>query len=272
MACIKIVFILLVAAFSAATATTCGDPAIKASRIIGGKEARPGSWPWQILLLRNKFGMCGGTLIHPEWVITAAHCIYREKDSPEKFTVRVGEHYNGRKEGFEVDIAVERMILHPDYSKKLHNNDIALLKLSRPAQLNSHVHPACLSSGDPPIGAQCYITGWGKIFRRGFMYPKLQQGRLPVVSNEDCAARNSKNLHIQITDAMLCAGKKTGSWGKVSGCHGDSGGPFVCKNGGRWELQGVVSWGSPDCDILKAYQVFARVSHFKAWIEEQIKM
>jgi len=267
-----LLFALLITIVASEATAHCGNPAIKASRIIGGKEARPGSWPWQILLLRHRFGMCGGTLIHPEWVITAAHCVFKEKDFPKKFTARVGEHYNGRKEGFEVDIPVEKIILHPDYSKSLHNNDIALLKLSQPAQLNSHVHPACLPSGEIPVGSQCYITGWGKIFQRGFMYPKLQQGRLPVVSKENCAARNTKNLHIQITDAMLCAGKKAGSWGKVSGCHGDSGGPFVCKNGDRWELQGVVSWGSPQCDILKAYQVFARVNHFKAWIEEQMEI
>ncbi len=69
---------------------------------------------------------------------------------------------------------------------------------------------------------------------------------------------------------MLCAGH--GGKTRVSWCYGDNGGPFVCQTGadGRWILQGTSSWGSPRCDATKAYSVFARVSQFRSWIDQQM--
>ena len=64
---------------------------------------------------------------------------------------------------------------------------------------------------------------------------------------------------------MICAGY--GGSSRLSGCHGDSGGPFVCNIGGKWELHGAVSWGSGTCDSKKSYTVFARVSEFRNWID-----
>ena len=75
---------------------------------------------------------------------------------------------------------------------------------------------------------------------------------------------------LQITDNMVCAGH--GGKTLVSGCHGDSGGPFVCQTGaqGQWVLQGAVSWGSGRCDATQGYSVFARVSQFRSWIDQQM--
>ena len=91
----------------------------------------------------------------------------------------------------------------------------------------------------------------------------LQQGRIPVVSKAACYAKNRHEIPIPITDAMICAGR---GW-KISGCHGDSGGPFVCRIGGRWELHGAVSHGSGECKASSTYTVFSRVNHFKDWIQ-----
>ena len=77
-------------------------------------------------------------------------------------------------------------------------------------------------------------------------------------------------IFFQITDNMVCAGH--GGATSVSGCHGDSGGPFVCRTGanGNWELHGAVSWGSGRCDATQGYTVFARVAKFRSWIDQQL--
>lgn len=112
-----------------------------------------------------------------------------------------------------------------------------------------------------------YITllGWGQIKHPGDMVSILQQGMLPVVTNKKCYEKNKHLIGVPITDAMICGGDDNS---KTSGCHGDSGGPYVCRINGKWELHGVVSHGSGDCDAKKSYTVFARVNHFKDWIQE----
>ena len=105
----------------------------------------------------------------------------------------------------------------------------------------------------------------------------LQQAEMPIVSNRACAAKlesspNGQNATIHhVTEKMLCAGDAGRT--KTNGCYGDSGGPFVCNNhrSERWVLQGVVSWGDPDCSSSNHYTVFTRVSEFTDWIYKQME-
>ena len=66
----------------------CGNPAIQGIRVIAGKTAVRGSWPWQILLSFNNFPMCGGSLISPNWVVTAAHCVSGNEWRATEFSIR----------------------------------------------------------------------------------------------------------------------------------------------------------------------------------------
>ena len=75
---------------------------------------------------------------------------------------------------------------------------------------------------------------------------------------------------LKITPQMICAGVKGTN---LSGCHGDSGGPYVCQaSNGKWFLQGAVSWGSPRCSAAERYTVFARVAKFRNWINQYVRV
>ncbi|XP_074633753.1 zinc metalloproteinase nas-15-like [Acropora palmata] len=239
---------------------SCGISPVNYGRVMHGANARPGSWPWQVAV-RSGRGFCGGSLISPEWIVTAAHCI--SSTNPSSYSLTLGDHNHNSNEGTEQTIRASRVIKHPQYRGS--NNDIALLKLSRPARINDRVSPACLPEANyiVPPGTTCYITGWGKTHNQNS--PSiLQQAKITPVSEADCKKKNG-----YITKAMVCAGVK-GT--KLGGCYGDSGGPFVCRNsaGGPWVLHGAVSWGSRSCDATVKYTVFARVSVFREWIDKYI--
>jgi len=248
---------------------SCGRPQVPMARVIAGKNAARGSWPWQILMIKNGRPGCGGSLINAKWVVTAAHCVDRSENYPSRFKVRVGEHDRNVKEGSEVEHQVERVVKHPRYSRYTLDSDIALFKLEKPVQFNKYVQPVCLPSVDPQPGTECYITGWGKIRHPGSMHSYLQQAMLPVVSNKVCHAKNYPSIRIKVTETMVCGGD--GGKSRKGGCHGDSGGPFVCKVGDQWELHGDVSHGSARCRSTDSYSVFARTYFFKSWINEMIQ-
>ncbi|XP_067035066.1 uncharacterized protein [Acropora muricata] len=264
-------------AFSPVTTSAPGPPApvtcgvSPMTRVIGGVDAKPGNWPWQIALLRGGRFICGGSLIAPDWIVTAAHCV-ASSQPPCSYSIRVGDHNRQLNEGTEETVQGKEIISHPEYNKpSLINNDIALIRLVRPVKLGPRVGTVCLpAQGESvPVSATCYITGWGKIKHPGSAHNILQQAKLPPVSNEVCArklAQSPGGDRLNITDKMICAGIEGEP---LSGCHGDSGGPYVCQSSsGNWFLQGAVSWGSPRCAASERYSVFARVAQFRNWIRQ----
>jgi len=248
----------------------CGVKNVFGSRVIGGIDAQKGAWPWQVLIRLGGSTHCGGSLINPFWVVTAAHCVYHKEALINYFKVITGEHDFNVKEGTETSIGLSKIIVHKDYSPSTLDYDIALLKLNRPAPFGKYVATVCLPEyNDPiPVGTMCTITGWGKVSSKGRMHHKLQQAQMPIISNSKCYNLNTNDTNIKVTDRMVCAGY--GPNNIISGCHGDSGGPLVCysRESNQWFLQGAVSWGSSTCDTKKAYTVFARVSYLRKWIDE----
>jgi uncharacterized repeat protein (TIGR01451 family) len=242
--------------------------------IIGGIEAPVGAWPWQVALLRAGISdgyaaqFCGGSLIAPDWVMTAAHCPEFTQSIGEEIDVVVGRHTLSSDEGQR--IPVDRIIIHPNYDP-LHFspfNDIALLHLVQPAALSTEINlislisPAHLNLTAPNILAM--VTGWGDTSNGFGFYPdELHQVSVPLVSNATCAAAYSD--FGSILDSMICAGFFEG--GKDS-CSGDSGGPLIVPDGqGGWKQAGIVSAGF-ECAQPQFYGTYTRVSSFYDWFSE----
>ncbi|XP_019614809.1 PREDICTED: chymotrypsinogen A-like [Branchiostoma belcheri] len=247
----------------------CGVPAIQptlpVARIVGGYAALPGSWPWQVYLLRFGSFRCGGNLIHPLWVLTAAHCV-DTSPSPSNYIVILGKYRKYSTDSTEQRLQVSKVIVHSGYSRNPTNKDLALLKLAQPATLNQYVWPVCLASGpgaDPPAGTHCVSTGWGSTKGTGNDFV-LKQASFPLVSNERCD--DSSIYAGQVTEFMICAGYYDA--GGHGTCSGDSGGPLVCSTGGKWTLHGVTSWGATDCASPGHPGVYARVSAMRGWIDQ----
>uniref|UniRef100_H2PY97 Chymotrypsin like elastase 3A n=1 Tax=Pan troglodytes TaxID=9598 RepID=H2PY97_PANTR len=254
-----------------AVASGYGRPSSRpSSRVVNGEDAVPYSWPWQVSLQYENSGSfyhtCGGSLIAPDWVVTAGHCISRDLT----YQVVLGEYNLDVKEGPEqvIPINSEELFVHPLWNRSCVacGNDIALIKLSRSAQLGDAVQLASL----PPAGdilpnkTPCYITGWGRLYTNGPLPDKLQQARLPVVDYKHCSRWNWGSA---VKETMVCAGGYL-----RSGCNGDSGGPLNCPTeDGGWQVHGVTSFVSGfGCNFIWKPTVFTRVSAFIDWIEETI--
>uniref|UniRef100_A0A3Q3XJ31 Peptidase S1 domain-containing protein n=1 Tax=Mola mola TaxID=94237 RepID=A0A3Q3XJ31_MOLML len=244
--------------------SVCGRPALN-TRIVGGEVAPEGSWPWQASVHRFRSHSCGGTLINNEWVLSAAHCF--QSISPSILDVYLGRQSQEGSNPNEVSRKVSQIINHPDYDSRTIDNDIALLKLSSPVSFTNYILPACLAAPDSTFhnGTDSWVTGWGTI-GSGVPLPSpenLMEVEVPIIGNRQCNCDYGVG---RITDNMICAGVRTG--GKDS-CQGDSGGPLVMKQGDRWVQGGIVSFGE-GCAKPDFPGVYARVSQYKSWINNQI--
>ncbi|XP_042227885.1 chymotrypsin-like protease CTRL-1 [Homarus americanus] len=151
---------------------------------------------------------------------------------------------------------------YDDY-KKL--NDIALVKLSSPANFTLKVSPACLGlDGDVQVGDKVVVAGWGKLTNEGDEFPKtLMKVDLEVVDPMIC--KESYNGTIEINDNMMCSFAS----GKDS-CVGDSGGPLLVEVGlGQWVAVGVVSFGAGCAQEYPG--IYTRVSKYHNWINEIVQ-
>ncbi len=241
---------------------------VQSTNIVGGQPAEQGKWGWQVLVRPGNY-LCGGSLIAPEWVLTAAHCLHDNKgDLLPATTLQVilGETYRGKLEGTEQLLTVAEVFAHPQYNEWSNENDIALLHLATPAVLNAAVAVVpLLTNAEATLlaeGQMATVTGWGTTTEGGNSSNTLMEVSLPIVANDEC----NRSYGI-ITDNMLCAGLAEGG---VDSCQGDSGGPLVVADeAGSWYLAGVVSFGY-GCARADYYGVYTRVSQYVEWIQQTI--
>ncbi|XP_003801493.1 kallikrein-1 [Otolemur garnettii] len=237
------------------------------SRIVGGQECERHSQPWQVALYHFSNPQCGGILVYPQWVLTAAHCI---TDS-NNYQLWLGRHDLFEDEDTAQFIHVSESFPHPQFNMSLlqnhtitkdedYSHDIMLLRLKEPARMTEAVQTLPLPTQEPEEGSICLASGWGSIEPENFTYPdELQCVDLKILPNDVCV-----KAHIsKVTDCMLCAGHLEG--GKDT-CQGDSGGPLVCSG----VLQGITSWGYIPCGSPNKPGVFTKVLKYIDWIEKTI--
>ena len=237
--------------------------------IVGGEQAEQGEWGWQVLVRANS-SLCGGSLVAPDWVLTAAHCLFTNSGdaiAADAIRVTVGETYRNVVEGTEQTLGVDARFVHEAYEQWHNANDIALLHLAVPAELNNAVAIVPLLTDArrelASEGKLATVTGWGTTTEGGYPAENLMKVSVPIVSNAVC--NDSYGI---ISDNMICGGYAEG--GKDS-CQGDSGGPLVVPDGdSNWYLAGVVSFGY-GCARANYYGVYTRVSSYVDWVQSTMR-
>ncbi|ODM93294.1 Trypsin-2 [Orchesella cincta] len=219
------------------------------TKIVNGEPVPIEELPWTVALLRrNWLGLvndrpyCGGSLINNQYILTASHCV----DGMSARGIVVSLHdedvtSNSETASGSQRIDVDKIIMHPQYSRRTIDNDIALLKLAKPVTLDNVIIPVCLPANNDHSFENFTATaaGWGATKESGSTSNILRKVDVPVISNEVCNTQTKYKG--KITDNMLCAGYV--EQGGSDSCQGDSGGPLTIMNGERITLIGVVSWG-----------------------------
>ncbi|KAJ7995971.1 hypothetical protein DPEC_G00232230 [Dallia pectoralis] len=238
-------------------------------RIIGGAVANLGDWPWQVSLHFRERHTCGGTLVAPDFVVTAAHC-FPSTDStstvPSNWRVYPG---TVSQLNLPPPAMVQTIIIHESYDRSTNSYDIALLKLTQSVVFSKSIQPVCLPAYDKtfPPGTSCWTSGFGTTMEGAASgSTSLMAVSVDIIDTRVC--NRTAVYNGQVTKNMLCAGNMLG--GKDS-CQGDSGGPLVCKDSDQlWYLTGVTSWGT-GCGRLNRPGVYSNVSSLLPWVYSKMQ-
>ncbi|XP_040852288.1 neutrophil elastase-like [Ochotona curzoniae] len=220
-----------------------------ASEIVGGRSARPHAWPFMVSLQRRGGHFCGATLIAPNFVLSAAHCM--NGVNFRSVQVVLGAHNLKRRERTRQTFAIQR-VFENGFDPIFLLNDIVVLQLNGSATINKNVQVARLPAQGDGVGngARCLVIGWGRLGTHRRLSRVLQQLNVTVVTSL-CRSSNVCTL-VRRRQAGIC--------------FGDSGGPLIC-NG---LVQGVDSFVRGGCASGVYPDGFAPVAQFSDWVNSII--
>eukprot|EP00002_Diphylleia_rotans_P037250 TRINITY_DN8301_c0_g1_i1.p1 TRINITY_DN8301_c0_g1~~TRINITY_DN8301_c0_g1_i1.p1 ORF type:complete len:601 (+),score=89.26 TRINITY_DN8301_c0_g1_i1:81-1883(+) len=237
-------------------------------RIVGGVEVVPFEYPWLVGLIQETKDsdysgqFCGGTLIAPNWVLTAGHCVCPIRVS---LTIRVilkRHRLSKPTEGGETH-SVDRIICHPNYNDETLDYDVALLRLKTRSSVDPVVMISNTTIGYEASPTMLTVAGWGKLNYNQYA-DTMHKVQVPIILHDTCSRLYLDGFgRSYVTQRMICAGYLEG---KKDACQGDSGGPlFHVSSSNQITLVGVVSWGD-GCAERNKPGVYSRVSYLRPWI------
>jgi len=245
-------------------------------------ESQFGEWPHMCAVLHDKklesgdsanLYKCGGSLIAPGVILTAAHCVKDFKPYPEQVKVRCGEwDTQHQTEPYaHQDRLGAHIEIHPQFDGRNLANDFALIFLTEEFNLDFHIDTVCLPQPDESYEYnKCFATGWGKdkFGAEGDYQVVLKEVDLDVVNNVDCQKSLQGTIlgkRFKLDESFMCALGKDGK----DTCKGDGGSPLVCprkSDPSRFDQAGIVAWGI-GCSNDDVPGVYASVAKGACWID-----
>lgn len=223
--------------------------------IVGGTEADVQQYPFVVYLAQpDGFQFCGGSLVSPTKVLTAAHCT--KGQTADQMNVVSGRTVKSSQEGTVTKVT--NIWIHPNYVDADKGNDVSVLTLEKPVQ---DAKPIELGKADDPgykPDTKATILGWGNTSEGGEASDHLMKAEVPISTDDYC----KKAYNTYDPKAMVCAGYPKGG---TDTCQGDSGGPFVV-NG---KLLGDTSFGE-GCAQPGKPGVYGRVGTYYDMLMKQI--